>query len=118
MKQLFTVLFMQIASMGILHAQTSPPVNQSALSQVVTTQANQMASLFKSGDYKGYVKYIHSFIVEGAGGEAKMIELLNKQNTQLKSRNVTVSNIACSLQVFPNVKHINKRTPMLVLSPT
>ena len=64
-----------------------------ANSELLIIQANDMASLFKSGDYKGYIKYVHSSIISGTGGTAKMIELLYKQNAQFKSRGVTVSSI-------------------------
>ena len=76
-----------------LFAQTNPDINQLLQKQSINNQPNQMALLFKSADYKGYVKYIHPSIISGTGGEAKMIELLYKQNAQFKSRGVTVSSI-------------------------
>jgi hypothetical protein len=60
---------------------------------VVTTQANQMATLYKVGDYKGYVNFIHPVIVKDAGGKSKMIELLNNQNTQIKSKGIAINSI-------------------------
>lgn len=92
MKRLFLPLFLLFIS-GIINAQTTPALNQSVLSEVIKAQANQMANFYKAGNYSGYVKFVHPVIVQSTGGEAKMIELLNKQNTQLKSRNVTISSI-------------------------
>lgn len=68
-----------------------------ANSDLLITQANQMASLFKSGDYKGFLRYLHPSMISGAGGEAKMIELLNNQNAQLKSRGIKISSIIFNL---------------------
>ncbi len=68
-------------------------INQLALSQVVTAQANQMGNLYKSGDYKGYVKYIHPAIIKAAGGETKMIELLNAQDAQIKNKGIVINGI-------------------------
>ncbi|THU39220.1 hypothetical protein FAM09_11945 [Niastella caeni] len=70
------------------HTQNS--VDQKALAQVLVKNASEMASLLNSGDYKGFLKYIHPIRISAGGGEAKMITLLNNQNAQLKSKGVQI----------------------------
>jgi hypothetical protein len=89
----FKVLLQLSLCIANVNAQTNPTVTQSALPQQVITQANQMASLYKLGDYINYVKYIHPVIVQATGGEAKMIDLLNAQNAQLKNKGVVINSI-------------------------
>jgi hypothetical protein len=89
----FKILLQLPLCIANVNAQSNPNFNQSALSQLVTNQANQMASLYKSGDYKAYVKYIHPVIVQATGGESKMIELLTAQDVQIKSRGVIINSI-------------------------
>lgn len=67
--------------------------NQSALTQAVITQANQMAASYKSGDYKGYVKFILPVYVNAAGGQAKMIASFNALDAQLKSKDMSINSI-------------------------
>lgn len=87
-------LFLSVACICFFKLYSQPSqINQSALSQVVTAQANQMGRLYKSGDYKGYVKYIHPVIIKAAGGETKMIELLNAQDTQIKNKGIVINGI-------------------------
>lgn len=68
-------------------------LNQTGLTNVLMAAANQMASLYKSADYKGYVKYVHPIIVHGVGGETKMLELLNLQSNKVKSQGVVINSI-------------------------
>jgi hypothetical protein len=52
-----------------------------------------MAGLYRSGDYKGFVKCFHPVIVKAAGGEAKMIELLSGQEEQIKKQGIVINGI-------------------------
>ena len=87
----FSMLLFSIFFVAFSNAQSN--VNQLALTQSVAAQANQMASLYKGGDYKGYVKFVHPTIVKDAGGESKMVELLNKQNEQIKNKGILINSI-------------------------
>jgi len=93
MKQLSVSLLILVTLTGVINAQTKTTINQAALAQIVTEQGNQMANLFKAGEYKGYIKYLHPLLVQASGGEAKMIELLNNQNTQIKSKGIVINSI-------------------------
>ena len=87
-------LFLSVACICFFKLYSQPSqINQSVLSQAVTVQSNQMATLYKLGDYKGYVKFIHPVIVQATGGEAKMIELLTAQNAQIKSKGIVIISI-------------------------
>ncbi|TAD86857.1 MAG: hypothetical protein EAY75_06940 [Bacteroidetes bacterium] len=90
MARLF-ILFIFFADYLIAQKNSLP--DQRLLSEYVNLQASQMVIYFKTGDYKSYVKYIHPSMINGAGGEKKMIELLNKQNAELKLRSVEIRNI-------------------------
>ncbi|HEY0827065.1 MAG TPA: hypothetical protein VGE40_03140 [Bacilli bacterium] len=89
MKRLFWFLFLLFIG-GIINAQT---INQNSAKQSVTEQANQMSNLYKSGDHKGYVRFIHPVIVQAAGGENKMIELLTAQDVQIQGKGVKINSI-------------------------
>lgn len=93
MKQLSVSLLILVTLTGVINAQTKATINQAALSQIVTEQGNQMANLFKAGDYKGYVKFIHPVIVQATGGEAKMIELLTAQYAQIQNKGIVINSI-------------------------
>ncbi|MFT3908302.1 MAG: hypothetical protein QM737_02665 [Ferruginibacter sp.] len=88
----FLILFAACICFFTLYSQP-PQFNQSALSRAVIVQTNQIGSLYKSGDYKGYVKYIHPVIIKAAGGETKMIELLNAQDAQIKNKGIVINSI-------------------------
>lgn len=88
------ILFLSIVCICFFKLYSQPSlINQSALSQVVAAQANQMGSLYRSGNYKGYIKYIHPVIIKATGGETKMLELLNDQNAQLRNKGIVINSI-------------------------
>lgn len=66
-------------------------IDQQALAEVVIRDASEMASLLNKADFKGFLKYIHPVRINAAGGEAKMIMLLNNQNARLKSKGVVIN---------------------------
>jgi hypothetical protein len=71
------------------NAQTT--IDQKALAANVTRDANAMASFLNTGDYKGFLKYIHPIRIQAGGGEAKMLSQLNDQKTQVSNKGVVIS---------------------------
>jgi hypothetical protein len=59
----------------------------------LTNEANKMADLYKSGDYKRYIKFILPVYIKAVGGEERMIGILNSQATQLQNANSYINRI-------------------------
>lgn len=95
MKRISVILILFLFYTINLFCQSSKN-DQAALSKIITEQANQMAGLFKSVDYNGYIKWLLPVFVKAAGGETKMLELLNTQAAELKSKNAVVNGIVFS----------------------
>jgi hypothetical protein len=54
-------------------------------------QASQMSNLYKSKDYKGYIKYIVPGYVKAAGGEEKLIASFNALDAQLQAKGMAIN---------------------------
>ncbi|MBC7651532.1 MAG: hypothetical protein H7101_07275 [Deinococcales bacterium] len=69
-------------------AQTPAQIN------AVKTQANIMVTAMKKQDYKTLVKMTYPKAVAVAGGEAKMLEGMNKGLGQMKTNGISFSNVS------------------------
>ncbi len=84
-QRLFTLVAFSLVMATTILAQT--PQQLAALK----AQANTMAMAIKKQDYKTVVKMTNPKIITAAGGEAKMMESLNKGINAMKAKGMTMN---------------------------
>lgn len=89
-QRMFTLVALSLVMASTLLAQT--PQQLAALK----VQANTMAAAIKKQDYKTVIKMTNQKIVVASGGEAKMLEELNKGMGAMKAKgmNISINNIS------------------------
>ena len=89
-QRIFSLVALSLVMATTLMAQT--PQQLAALK----TQANAMANAIKKQDYKTVIKMTNPKIVAAGGGEAKMMEELNKGIGMMKAKgmNISINNVS------------------------
>jgi hypothetical protein len=88
MKYLITILFIFLAFFTAAQIEQVDSVSLANAEK----QGNIMAKLLLAKDFKGFAKYTYQPIIEMAGGEAKMIELIKQSFDQLETQGYTFTN--------------------------
>lgn len=85
-----TVLFLTFFY-NSTNAQSDTTQSKEALA--LMANANTMSAHFKAGEYKQFVKYVHPAVINLVGGDAKMIEVLQKVDDNLKAQSITLNSV-------------------------
>jgi hypothetical protein len=92
MKLLLTLFSSFFLSATIAQTVQSDTVVLNAIEQ----QGNTMGKLLLSKDYKTFIKYTHPVIMDMAGGEENMIEIIKAGMEQVENQNISIS--FCSVE--------------------
>lgn len=84
------IILVSVFSLLAFASTAQQTIDQKSVAANVTRDANAMASLLNTADYKGFLEYMHPVRVQAGGGEAKMISQLEAQYAQVKAKGVVI----------------------------